>query len=208
MDKNRTIRAGGSIFGAAVVGTFVRQLIAGPSEKAKELFETLVDPQSIYVGLIVIGAGVFLFCSWPGLVWVYNFPRRRKKKRDLRQQELAQEEALQRHKQGNELRDLILRLLRVGVAPHLERLDTPEELGHHEGTQLGAEFAITLRRLGELGFARPEGVSGKDWLTMLNQVYRYNEQYGIVAARFVMAQLIEDHRTGTVRKISHEYRLK
>ncbi len=190
-------RAAGSIVSVGWIGAVTQQFFSGPSEKAKELFEAIIDVQSIYVGLIIIGIGSFLYFSWPYFIWCVEFRKRRRRKKA---------ELLSR--QSNEVQDLILRLLRDGTKHLLERLDTPDELGHHEGIQLGADFAITLRRLGELGFARPDGVSGEDWLTMLNQAYRYNEQYGVEAARCVMAQLIEDHKAGKVRKVSYEYRLK
>lgn len=203
MDKTRALRAGGGILGAGIIGTFGRQLVIGPTQEAIEAVGFLVEPQSVYVGAIIVGTGLFLVCSWSGAVWVYNIPGRyRQRRRQRRQQQV-----LHLCNQTNETQSLILRLSQVGVAFHLERLDTPDELGHHEGTQLGADLAITLRRLGELGFARPDGVSGEDWLAMLNQVYKYLEKYGIGTARSVMTQLIEDHRTGTVRSISHEFRL-
>ncbi len=198
MDTKRknAARAAGSIVSAGWVGAVTQQFFSGPSEKAKELFEAIIDIQSIYVGLIIVGIGSFLYFNWPYIIWCVEIKKRhRYKKAELL------------YRQANEVRDLILRLLRTGTKHLLEQLDTPDELEHHEGTQLGADFAITLRRLGELGFARPDGVSGGDWLTMLNQVYRYNEQYGVEAARCVMAQLIEDHKTGTVRKVSYEFRL-
>ena len=197
-------RAAGSIVSAGWIGAVTQQFISGPSEKAREIFEAIIDIQSIYVGLIIIGIGSFLYFNWPYVIWCVEFKKRRRHKKA----ELLSQQASLLSQQANEVRDLILRLLQDGTKPILERLDTPDELGHHEGIQLGADIAITLRRLGELGFARPDGVSGEDWLTMLNQVYRYNEQYGVKAARCVMAQLIEDHMAGTIRTVSHQFRIK
>ena len=127
-------------------------------------------------------------------------------KKALYLQKQAQEKASRLDKEARDVKHLILDLNK-GYVFHLQRLDTPDELQHHEGTQLGAGFAIMLRKLEKLGFSRPKNVSGEDWMQMLNQVYPYLEEYGIEAGRCVMHQMIEDHKNGRVRKVSDYFRL-
>ena len=190
-------RIGGSILSAGWIGTVAQQFIAGPSEKAKEVLEAIIEPQAIYTGLIIIGVGGFLYFSWPYIIWCFTFRERRRRKR-----------ALLLRNQTNQAQSLILDFIQDSKAHILRNLGTPDEWQHHEGTVLGADIAIALRKLEALGFPRPKDISGEDWATMLKQVYRYLEEYGIEEARCVMAQLIEDHKKGKVRKVSEKFRLR
>ena len=168
-------------------------IIARPPGDTLKMVAEVVSPESLYLGLTILGIGGMVYFSWSGVEWVWGIPKRRrqrirlaleKEERRIKEQERAAAAARELERRDEEA-------LNERAVKRMERLQRliRSQLNHSHLTTPGqyaenkAEIEILKRDFEAAGLGFPEGQEdpGEDrgWLAHISGLLPHVRRYGI-----------------------------